>query len=115
MQRRVREGIGMREVDAQLPTLTHEIRAGERILKSGVQRETRRIRVDGLTSSQLFEAARGEEVVGQCDAAAAGDGEDFVLAVAVEGGPLNLGCGGGCAAPGEADIVAFVTDGELTT
>ena len=79
-----------------------------------VQWETLRIGVDGLTSSQLSETARSEEVVGQCDAAATRHGKDFVLAIAVEGCPVDLGCGVGSTAPVEANIVAFVAHGEFT-
>lgn len=62
-------------------------------------------------TSDVFEDV---ELIGECDAVAGCDGEDFMLAVAVEGCPLDRRVIGGITAEIEESLNAFVSDAKVT-
>lgn len=92
----------------------HEPRILQQSLDAVVQREVACVQ-RGTVASKTAVATHGVQIVRQSHAVTAGDLEDFVLAIRIEGGPTDgtvidfiLGC-----TPVEAEVPALVTDHEL--
>lgn len=114
MQFAVLEGVRVVETNGQITSAGQEALTADSGMQGLVQRQTRAINVDKLTTSEIPNPTRYEEIVRQGDSMTQYDREDFVLAVAIERCPLNAWLVSRLKAPVEAHFLAIVTNGQDT-
>ena len=100
------------------PTVSHEAWSQYRRLECLVHRVLSKTEYVGVACEVACCSSR-VEIIGQCDSVACGNLENFMLTVAVEGGPLDGGYIGGagfCACrPIEDHILPTTSDDKLAT